>query len=202
MACSFYSSALLLGNISLRMDRTATQLSPTLAQPLVSFSSPASQLIKEAKPKKELFHSPAAVRLCVAGGQGGRVWWGRAACKVGSASLKGEEESPEGQSVLPAALSRQAPAVHPSLSRAQAQDNAFGENRGQNGGIAQQQCGEYSQRNSAGFQMEPLALAQPPLCWASLCFWKQSRAYRFIAWGATRKHSTANQKLRQGLQLV
>lgn len=33
--------------------------------------------------------------------------------------------------MLPAALSRQGPAVHPSLSRAQAQDNAFGGNRGQ-----------------------------------------------------------------------
>lgn len=44
------------------------QLSPGLAQPLVSFSVSASQLLKETQMKKELFHSPVSVRLGAAWG--------------------------------------------------------------------------------------------------------------------------------------
>lgn len=176
MACSFYSSALLLGNICLRMDRTAsTALTNTgTASCLLLFTCiTAHQGGKNEK--RAISQSSGCETLCCQRARRGGV--------MGEGSMQGRlcESGRRGGKpggAVGAARSSVSPGTCcASLSRAQAQDNAFGGNRGQKWWDCTTALWRVFQRNSAGFQMEPLALAQPPLCWASLCFWKQTRAY-------------------------
>lgn len=80
---------------------------------------------------------------------------------MGEGSMQGRlreserrEESPEGQSVLPAALSRQGPAVHPRAEPRRRITRLEGIG-GKSGGIAQQQGGGYSRGTLQAFKWSP-----------------------------------------------
>lgn len=174
--CSFYSTWL-LGNTSIRMDRAAsTALTSTSTASCLLFS-PVSQLIKEAKRKKELFHSPVAVRLCCQRARWEGVMGGQ------HAKLQARKAGRRGQCCPYVSLcSHCASPVWPgtccaSPGTAQGHDNLLGGNQ-------EKKCWDWTtapwralQRNSARFQTAPLVLAQPSPCWASLCFWKPARIH-------------------------
>lgn len=179
MACSFCSSALLLGNTSIRMDRTtSTALANTgTASCLLLFTRTTAH--QGGKKQKRIYFT--VQWLCdsvLPEGKGG----GQHA-RSAAAGLKGREER-RGSPRCPH-LALCSPCTQFCLARdllcipstAQAQDSTFGGNQGTKRWDCTTAPWRVFQRNSASFQMQPLVLAQPLLPWASPCFWKRARSY-------------------------